>query len=91
MKPDTLITLILVYASLLMTCAGCESRSATVIYPNGIVVEYQRASLFTESSTDGLSFVRDGDDIALEIKPTGSKTDAAQLGTVVGAAIKAAN
>ena len=55
--------------------AACQHTSVEVIYTDPPTVQYDRWALFTDFSTDGLSFVRDGDDIVLEIKPTGSKTD----------------
>jgi len=63
---------VLLFVALL---AGCESRRVVVERPDGTVVTYNRASMFAESNSDGLSFARDGEDVILEIGPTGSKTE----------------
>lgn len=63
----------------LLLLSGCESRTVKVERPDGTLVTYHRASIFAESNSDGLSMVRDGEDVALEVGPTGSKTDAELL------------
>lgn len=59
----------------LATMVGCESRRVIVVRPDGTSVTYNRTSMFADSNSDGLSLVRDGEDVALEVGPTGSTTD----------------
>jgi len=59
----------------LLLCTACESRRVVVVRPDGTSVTYNRTSMFADSNSDGLSLVRDGDDVALEVGPTGSSTD----------------
>ena len=58
-----------------LALTGCEARRVVVEKPDGTRVTYNRNTLFSESNSDGLSLVRDGEDVALEVGPTGSKTD----------------
>ena len=71
---ENLVTSILLAGALILTL-GCETRGVTVTRPDGTVVAYNRASLFSSSNSDGLNFSRDGEDVFLEIGPTGSETE----------------
>jgi len=64
-----------ILALLVLFTLGCESRRVVVIKPDGTTVTYNRSSLFAESNSEGLSLARDGEDVVLEVGPTGSKTD----------------
>lgn len=60
---------------ILVFCTACESRRVFVERPDGTKVTYNRNSIFAESNSEGLSLAKDGEDVVLEVGPTGSKTE----------------
>lgn len=63
------------YAACILALLGCESRNFEATRPDGTVVRYHRMTLFGESSSEGVSIAKAGDDLAVDVGPTGSETN----------------
>jgi hypothetical protein len=69
----------LVALAVLVLMSGCEGRTFVreeIIDGVPVRTSYSRWTLMGESSSEGVSVAKDGDDFTVDVGPTGSKTDA---------------
>lgn len=60
----------------LMLAAGCESRNFTASRPDGTVVSYHRISIMGDSTSEGVSVAKQGEDLTVDVGATGSQAKA---------------
>lgn len=82
---ENIVTAILLSLAAIMFFSGCESRTVTYSTPDGRSLTYQRISIIGDSSSEGVSVSRDGDDLTVDVGATGSKARVEVLGAVVEA------
>lgn len=64
----------LMLSTLLVLCLlGCESRNFTATRPDGTVIQYHRVSIMGDSSSEGVSVAKQGDDLTVDVGPTNSQ------------------
>jgi|14BtaG_2_1085337.scaffolds.fasta_scaffold01724_5 hypothetical protein len=82
MKSDTLIFTFFLIATLIL-CQACESRNFTATRPDGTTITYRRVSIIGDSSSEGVSVSKQGEDLTVDVGATGSQAKIEALGAVV--------
>lgn len=80
---DNVITAVLLALTVLILCTACESRTFTAQRPDGTVITYNRISVIGDSSSEGVSVSKQGDDLTVDVGPTGSQAKVEVLGEIV--------
>jgi len=80
---ENLITAILLGLAVLLCCTGCESRTFTAERPDGTIITYNRVSIVGDSSSEGVSVSKQGDDLTVDVGATGSQAKVEVLGEIV--------
>lgn len=62
---------------------GCESRTFRAVKPDGTSVQYTRMTVFGDSSTEGVSVSKDGEDYSVDVGPTNSNADTAAFNGLI--------
>lgn len=83
MKLDPAIATALILAAILMTCVGCESRTVTYSTPDGRSLKYNRVSILGDSSSEGVTIARQGEDLSVDVGATGSQAKTELLQSIV--------
>ena len=75
-----IVTLLAMTALLML---GCESRTVVYQTPDGRSLKYSRVSIFGDSSSEGVSVSKDGDDLTVDVGATGSQSRTELLQAIV--------
>ena len=58
---------------------GCEARKFTAVRPDGTTITYERITAIGDSSSEGVSVSKQGDDLTVDVGATGSEARAEVL------------
>lgn len=64
---------------------ACEARKFTATRPDGTVITYERVTMIGDSTSEGVSVSKDGDDLTVDVGATGSEAKVEVLQAVLEA------
>lgn len=82
---ENLITAVLLGLAVLLLCTGCESRTFTAERPDGTRITYNRVSIIGDSSSEGVSVSKQGEDLTVDVGATGSQAKVELIGAMLEA------
>ena len=82
---ENIIAAVILALAVLLLCTACEARKFVAVRPDGTTITYERISIIGDSSSEGVSVSKQGDDLTVDVGATGSQAKVELIGAMLDA------